>query len=522
MSAPGKYAALHLFLFLSIHKPPEAACPIGRTLAFCRGYANFPTAYSRHIKPPEAACPIGRTLAFCRGYANFPTAYSRHIKPPEAACVIGRIYIQGNRTTRSYIVLRELSFKTGDTIDLNNLVTAFRDAHDRLVNTRLFNEVVIYIKEFRGNVADIGIDLKERWYIFPLPYLKPVDRNFTEWAQKHYSLGRIDYGGKFTHFNFTGRNDQLTAWLITGYARQFELYYNLPFVDKRLRHGFGFGFNYAEQNELDVLTIGDKQYFVNSDTIGYAGKYLGRTLSFSARYFYRPALKVRHTVNFNIVSARVDSAVTVWDPHYFNNGARSVLYPEWVYTFNYTDVDYAAYPLDGAIFQTSLMRRGIDREMNMWQLSVRLTRSWPIAYKWWFGFQNVSVLKWPLSQPFYNQGLIGYGDMFVRGLDRYVLDGTAGSVLRNTVFRELFNFSLPFTHIRSHDRIPFRIYATAFSDYGYAYNRDFTSNSLVNRMLYTGGLGLDIVTFYDLNFRFDYSWNQLGQNGLFLHIRNDF
>ena len=437
-------------------------------------------------------------------------------------CIIGGIHISGNRTTRSYIILRELSFKTGDTVNLGNLVQAFRDAHDRLFNTRLFNEVVIYIKEFRGYVADIGIDVKERWYIFPLPYLKPVDRNFTEWGQKGYSLSRIDYGAKFTHFNFTGRNDQLTAWLITGYARQFELYYNLPYVDKNLRHGFGFGFNYAEQAELDVLTTGDTQQFINSDTIGYAGKYLSRALSFSARYFYRPGLKVRHAVNFNLVSVRIDSAVTVWNSHYFNNAALSVLYPELSYTFNYTDVDYVAYPLDGIIFQTTLTRRGVDREMHLWQLSARLTRSWPIARKWWFGFQNVSVLKLPLNQPFYNQGLIGYGDMYLRGLDRYVVDGTAGTVLRNTLFRELFNFDIPFTRIASHDRIPFRIYATAFTDAGYAYNRDFPYNSLVNRMLYTAGFGIDIVTFYDLNFRFDYSFNQLGQNGLFLHIRNDF
>ncbi|HVS97444.1 MAG TPA: POTRA domain-containing protein [Puia sp.] len=469
MSAPGKYAALSIFLILSFHSP---------------------------------ASPLA----------------TRDSVP----CVIGHIYIRGNRVTRSYVIRRELSFRTGDTVDLDALVAAFREAHDRLVNTRLFNEVVVYIREFRGPIADIGIDVKERWYIFPLPYVKPVDRNFTEWAQKHYSFSRLNYGLRFTDYNFTGRDDQLTAWLITGYARQFELFYNLPFVDRRLKHGFGLGFNDVEQNELDVLTTGDRQQFINSDTIGYAGKYLSRALTFSARYFYRPALKVRHTLNFNVVSVRIDSAVTLWNPDYFIHGARRVTYPEWIYTFNYTDVDYVAYPLEGIIFQTSLMRRGIDREMDMWQLSARLTRSWPLGYKWWFGIQSVNVLKWPLSQPFYNQALIGYGDMYVRGLDRYVVDGTAGGILRNTLFRELCHFNLPFTRIPSHDRIPFRIYATAFSDLGYAYNRDFLYNSLVNRMLYTAGLGLDVVTFYDVNFRFDYSWNQLGQNGLFLHIRNDF
>lgn len=471
-------------------------------------------------------CAFIPACLFLYSYAQSPQTQSPPAmpptRPPATTFVIGRIFITGNKKTRDYIILRELSFTTGDTVTISELVRSFQHAHDRLINTHLFNEVVIFLKEVRGYITDIEIGVKERWYIFPVPYFRPVDRNFTAWAQRHYNLNRVNYGAKFTHYNFTGRNDNLTAWLITGYARQFELYYNLPYVDKALKHGFGFGFNYAQLKEVDAITTGNTQGFINSDTIAYAGKYLSQQFSFSARYFYRPGLKVRHVVNFNIVDTKIDSAVTVWNPHYFNNGKREVLYPELTYSINYTDVDYVSYPLKGIIFETGLTRRGIDRDMNLWQLSTRLTRSWQLGRKWWFGFQNANILKLPLHQPFYNQQLIGYGDLYIRGLDRYVIDGTATAILRNTLFRELFNFNIPFTHIASHDRIPIRIYATAFSDYGYAYNRDYTANSLVNRMLYTAGVGIDIVTFYDLSFKFDYSFNQLGQNGLFLHIRNDF
>ncbi|HXB06863.1 MAG TPA: POTRA domain-containing protein [Puia sp.] len=441
---------------------------------------------------------------------------------PTPPCVVGQITVKGNKKTKNYIVLRELSFRSGDTLTLGDLVKGFRTAHDRLINTHLFNEVVIFLKDFRGFVADVEIDVKERWYIFPLPYFKPVDRNFSAWAQKDYSLSRVNFGAKFAHYNFTGRNDNLTAWLITGYTRQFELYYNQPYADRSLKHGFGFGFTYAELKEVDALTAGNTQYFINSDTIPYAGKYLSRQFSLSARYFYRPGLKVRHTINANFVTTSVDSAITVYNHRYFDNGQRKVGYPELIYTFNYTDVDYVSYPLNGIIFETSLTKRGVAKDMNLWQFSTRLTRSFPLARKWWFGFQNINVLKLPLNQPFYNQGLIGYGDLYLRGLDRYVVDGTAGVVLKNTFFHQLFNFNIPFMHSVSHDVIPFRIYATAFSDYGYAYNRDFKGNSLVNRMMYTAGFGIDIVTFYDLSFKLDYGFNQLGENGLFLHIRNDF
>jgi outer membrane protein assembly factor BamA len=466
-------------------------------------------------------------FVFCPAFSQdhpkaSPRTNAEHDTPVAAGYIVGKISINGNKVTRNYVILRELSFRTGDTLTLDELVKAFHAAHDRLVNTHLFNEVVIYLQHFNGYTADVGIDVRERWYIFPLPYVKPVDRNLAAWAQKDYSLRRLNYGGKFADYNFTGRGDNLTVWLITGYERELQLYYNLRNADRSQRHGFGFGLNYAELSELDALTLNNTQQFINSDTIAYAGKFLGKTLAFSARYFYRPRLKVRHTVNINLVSTSIDSAVTVRDTHYFNNGVRKLIYPEWVYTYNYTDVDYVSYPLNGVIFETALTRRGVDRDMNLWQVSTRLTRSWPLAYKLWFGIQNINVLKWPLSQPFYNQGLLGYADLYLRGLDRYVVDGTAGGVLRNTLFRELFNRNLPLRHNSSHDHLPLRIYATIFTDYGYAYNQDFKGNSLVNRMLYTAGFGVDLVTFYDLSFKLDYSFNQLGQNGLFLHIRNDF
>jgi hypothetical protein len=44
---------------------------------------------------------------------------------------------------------------------------------------------------------------------------------------------------------------------------------------------------------------------------------------------------------------------------------------------------------------------------------------------------------------------------------------------------------------------------------------------LNNKMLYTAGAGLDLVSFYDTCIRFEYSINQLGEKGLFLHAKLD-
>ena len=156
--------------------------------------------------------------------------------------VVGNIFIQGNKVTKTFTITRELPFKSGDSLTLQQLTRYFVQSREHLINTRLFNEVTVSLKEFRGYTIDINIDVKERWYIFPLPYARPVDRNFTAWAQQGYSLSRFDYGLKYSQYNFTGRNDNLRVWLITGYSREIEMAYDRPNTGKNLIHGFGGGF----------------------------------------------------------------------------------------------------------------------------------------------------------------------------------------------------------------------------------------------------------------------------------------
>ena len=181
--------------------------------------------------------------------------------------VVGDIYISGNKVTRYFVITRELPFKSGDSLTLQQLTYDFTRSREHLINTRLFNEVTISLKGFRGFIADIEITVKERWYIFPLPYVRPVDRNFTAWAETGYSLSRFDYGIKYSQYNFTGRNDNLRLWLITGFSRQVELAYDRPNTGKNLVHGFGGGFLISGSEQLDVTTTNNQQVFVDRDSI---------------------------------------------------------------------------------------------------------------------------------------------------------------------------------------------------------------------------------------------------------------
>jgi len=451
-----------------------------------------------------------------------PVMDSLH-RPTPMTYIVGEISIRGNRITKPYIIKRELYFKTGDSVDLQELVKDFALSRDQIIKTHLFNDAVIYLKGFRGYTIDIQIDVKERWYIFPLPYARPVDRNLTTWSEKNYSLSRLDYGLKYSQYNFTGRNDNLQAWFITGYSRQITFAYDDPYVDLSLKHGFGVSFSYVEMTELDALTLNNQQYFIDADTISYSGKYLSEQFSFSLRYYYRPALKTKHFFRLGFNWLTIDSAVTVWNPQYLNNDIKRVFYPEFSYFLNYNNLDYTPYPLHGNLIETGFVKRGIDKDMNLWQLSARYVESWKLGRKLYFGTQNLGILKLPFEQPFFNEQMFGYGDFYTRGLEKYVVEGVAGAVSRNTVMRELFNFNIPFLRGTSHDWIPFRIFAKVYTDGGYVYNKyPSPTNTLTNTFLYSGGFGMDVVTFYDLVFRFEYSFNQLGEKGFFFHVSNYF
>lgn len=455
------------------------------------------------------AQPFADTTPVYKPQAVFDKSYSTPF-------IMGEIYVEGNKRTKPYIIQRELPFKAGDSILLTDLVKAFEVARQQLFNTGLFNEVVVSLKAFRGYYVDVNITIKERWYIFPLPYLKPVDRNIAEWAKQGFGLDRVNYGFKFTHYNFSGRNDKLRLWLITGYTKQVQFQYEQPFADKSLKHGYRLGFMYSSNKEVNFNTTNNEQVFVDTFARGI------KQWSANIDYIYRPGLRTFNNVRFQITSMQVDSAIVGLNPKYFPQGRTSVIFPELSYTLNYYKVDYIHFPLTGWMGEVGFLKRGFSKQMNLWQLSGRLTKSWELSKKNYLMWQAYGVVRVPFDQPFVNHRLFGYGELYLRGLEKYVIDGVAGFMSRQSYRRELFRFNVPtFLKSKSHDHIPFRIYARTFADMGYAYNKSFPANSLVNRMLYTWGMGVDVVTFYDLILRFDYSFNQLGQNGLFLHIKND-
>ena len=176
-----------------------------------------------------------------------------------------RIMIQGNKRTKPQIILRDLAIHKADKIAKKDISTQLILSKQQLMNTALFVDVEL-IPILTENTLELQVNVKERWYLFPLLYFKLVDRNFNQWwVEQHRSLDRVNYGIKFIQNNITGRNDNLNVWLIAGYTKQITLRYDLPFADRKLKSGFNIGFIYAGQKELNYATGDNKQLFYKQD-----------------------------------------------------------------------------------------------------------------------------------------------------------------------------------------------------------------------------------------------------------------
>jgi outer membrane protein assembly factor BamA len=437
----------------------------------------------------------------------------------DAPFIVRNIVIEGNKKTRPDIILRELYFKSGDALLLQDLVKRFEGSRRQLMNTALFHEVVVALKSFEGYNVDVLVQVKERWYIFPVPYFKPVDRNLNQWlVEQKASLKRVNYGMKLLYNNATGRNDKLRLWLISGYTRQFSFNYERPYIDKKMKWGMSIGFAIGKNREINYNTIADKQVFLKDNG------YLRNFLTASAELSYRKAIKTKH--RFGILFVREDIADTVikLNPDFFRQGRKRIAFPEFYYGLSYYDLDYIPYPTKGYAAEVTLSKKGIDRSMNAWQLSAKGSGNWPTGKKSFFSLNAFGTIKVPFTQPFYNRRLLGYSDVFLQGYEYYVIDGLAGGYIKAALTRKLFKFDvrIPGTKKVAPFQIPINIYGRIYGNAGYIYNKYPENNFLSNKMLYSTGFGVDITSIYDFTLKLEWSFNQLGQNGLFFHRKTIF
>jgi hypothetical protein len=120
---------------------------------------------------------------------------------------ISDIYISNDGITKKGIILRELPFKIGDSVDIHNIDNLLLLAKENLLNLSLFNFVYCnfeYEEECENSII-ISIKTEERWYVWPLINVVLEDRNLSSWLDKG-EMGRVTLDAGLRAYNLWGLN----------------------------------------------------------------------------------------------------------------------------------------------------------------------------------------------------------------------------------------------------------------------------------------------------------------------------
>lgn len=433
---------------------------------------------------------------------------------------LNEIVIKGNNKTKKQIILRELPFREGDSIKITDFDSLKTLAEYNVFNLSLFLRVNISFSIDDSQNCTCSIVVQERFYTLPGFYAELADRTFNEWWFLHqHRINRIDWGFMLNQKNCRGRNETFTALAQIGYSHRFSVLYSIPGIDINRKTGVNLQFQY----------LANREFAFNTDSFNHliylrGNNYLRKRMKSGINFYYRNKIYTLHQVELSFNYNQIEDTVRRLNSFYLGNNIKE----NHFFSFNYrcdikhTDIHY--YPHKG--YHTSVdiefSGLGLSTSINQIQLSTMFSYYVPLPHKMYYSGALYGIWCSEKNLTFLFSPSFGYDDILVRTYEYYLVKGKTGWLVKNELKLLSINKTLHLNTLRweKFNEIPVQIYPKLFIDAGYMYDqRNFTSFRLNNQLLMGGGIGIDLVTYYDLVVRIEGGYNRLKEKTLFIHFR---
>lgn len=446
------------------------------------------------------------------------------------------IFLKGHKRTRDGVIFREMTFGKGARIAEDKLDEEIALTYAALMNTGLFASMEItYSDSLLGpGQLQVFINVRETWYIYPVPVFSLADRNFNVWwRDENHSLDRVNLGAKLSYYNFTGRRDRFKVGYTTGYTRKYEAGYRLPYLNKAKNIGVELSYSFSQRREQNYQTIANQQVFYQD-----ADQFVFKDTRLDLSFNYRKRLYVTHTLSSGYRSTGIaDTIANFLNPEFFGeldpelsgSGRSSQKFYRLEYNYKNDRRDVRNYPWKGHYLAASLVKDGlgITGERNGLTAGLTIRKFLPLS-----GVLSLNIGmagKYSLirtRQPFLENRAIGFGNNSLTGYQFYVVDGLDMAIWRFGIRRQLFKTNLDLgklVFIDAFRYIPVRVLLAFQFNQGIA-NAPFVGegNKLNNTLLTGASLGLDVVLFYDMVGSLQYNRNHLGEGNILLALDLNF
>lgn len=446
----------------------------------------------------------------------------------KATVTIKDIVFKGLKKTKPYILLRELPFKIGDELSTAMLTEQVEEGRQRLLNVNLFNSVIGNINGWSDqNEVVISYEIEEQFFVTGYFIFDLADRNFNVWWEEQMrSLDRIDYGFRVSHENITGRADELSLGLTLGFTRRVDLKYINPGINRSRTLGLTTRIFYAENRETNFITTDNKFIFHRSDSFQL------QRFKIETRWIYRPRLDYYHFLDVNIHQNKTsDNIAEELNADFFLEQKKRQRYWELGYSFIVDKRIQKPYTYKGWYARFNIVQSGIGIFKDRQQTYVRTTLAKYFSFwkKWSVEiFNRNQLFLSKTKQAYFNNRALGDRKDFLAGYELYALDGTDFTYLKTNLKYKWFDWKISVTGFKWLERaniipVPLQVYITLNNDIGYVREEFYQEeNPLANTTLWGGGVGLDLVVYYDRIFQVQYSINHLLEKGIFLHYKHKF
>ncbi|HWA06577.1 MAG TPA: BamA/TamA family outer membrane protein, partial [Ignavibacteria bacterium] len=401
-----------------------------------------------------------------------------------------------NKTTKDDIILREMHLKKGSKFTLKE----YSEDLLSIYNLALFTKVDIIPVPVGEKEIALNVDVKERWYILPLPNAGIEEG---EWKKIWLSMNlRWD--------NFRGRNERLNAGFRIFYNPSVSLSYFVPWIGEKLHLFMGIGGAWQRQRNRSLTAVGRES---GSNTIAYndsnyenvqykaeltIGRYFGKHFSVFTEYKFNHLRVSQYAPGRTVSDDGVDRYITLgagvsWDSRDINE-----------------------YATKGLLFRTMYERYGfLDEEVNFGRFILENQSFIPLPLTKSYYITLASKLYTSLAMgaiiPVYNHEYLGYSEDYVRGWKGKAYEGD--DIF--TVYNELRIPVIKPRYIRGKDMVIVKdipivknldirhgLYFTLIYDIGTVWYKD---EKISTKRFYSGaGIGVNIIAPFGYVLRADW------------------
>lgn len=438
--------------------------------------------------------------------------------------IVRQVKVVGNNRTKEKIVFRDMAVKAGDTLQKEKLIDILEADRKKIFNTNLFVTVKVSSEIIDNQQIDVIVEVKERLYFVALPVFYLADRNFNEWwYERGHDLKRTIYGIYGKHSNLTGNNDQLKIRAEIGFIPNFEIAYSTPYLDKTLQTAFSVGAFYGINKTMVYRTWQDKFQFAESEARQRERLNLYSIISRRTGFFQNQYLQISYN------QTQIADTIAQINPNYFLNGRTQQKYILISYSYIYDRRDNRQYALKGYRLSFDAIKYGLSArsDINQLNLSGTISQYFPLRRDFYANYSLRGKVSFPEKQPFLQTQGLGYRNDLVRGYELYVIDGQSYGLLKTNLKYQMFDkiFDLSrYLKIKQFNTLPLAAYINTFFDVGYVKNNfpEINNTKFANKWLVGGGIGLDVVTWYNIVGRLNYSLNAVGEKRLFFNLSREF